>query len=836
MLTRLTFRRLRRRPLRAVLALVAVASGVSLGVSIVIMTSSVSRSLSQFAHRLAGPAPLRIIGATSAGGLEQDVLPVVSRTPGVAAAVPMVQVVTDARTRAGRSENIVVLGVDCSVQALVGQVGCTNESLIELDRSGGAVISGSLARQIGGTGYIETDAVAIPATQTFPIAALDSFNGGRVAVVSLPTAQRLFARQGRLDVIYVLPTKGTTVAALKARLEPAVGDWNGVLSSSEPPPAIAVVTGAIVPIFGLLSLFALGVAGVLVFNIMTLAVEERRRELAVVAALGGTARTVVAGAALEGVAIGAVGGLLGVAGGAILARPLTSSVSGFTRLYVGATISVQVTVAAALTGVLLGALIGGVASALPTRRAMRMDVAAELSMRELRAESRPAAHARRAVVYLAICGAGMILAWIGQRDGALHPWQATIAPIGALVVAVGFLLAAGAVASIIAATGGRLLPSGIGPERIGLSNLGREGRRAGVMTVAISAGIATAFVISSTHSAAQAAISKSITSGHPQELYVSTLGPNNSFNVDAKPSSTLLTSLQHIPGVARIDRNYFVLSGHDTKDLVGVSAFDDPWLNAPVVSGSKSFTSFNAGNVLVGVTLARSHNLHPGSELVLDTPDGLAPVTVGGIWQDGNVAGNDATMPAWLFQRLYGTLPPVSVGLVPAPGVTMAQLAARVDRVDPRLVVETPAQLSREISKSVGQQLAPFDAMQRALLIVAFVAVLSTLLLVGVQRRREFGLLSAVGMEPSQTARMTVAEGAGAGIIGVALSVIGSVIIEIAFAWVLPIDIGYKDPLRLDFSSLAVWVPASLALVVAATMLPAWRNTRLEIVEALQYE
>jgi putative ABC transport system permease protein len=804
-------------------------------VSVVIMTSSVSRSLSLFAHRLAGPAPLRVIGATSEGGLEQSVLPAVLRTPGVAAAIPMVQVVTDARTGAGKAENVVALGVDCSVQELVGQLGCTTQALNELDRSGGAVISGSLSRFMGTSGYIETDGAAVPATRSFPIAALNGFNAGRVAVFSLPTAQRLFGREGRLDVIYVLPAKGTSVSTLRSRLASAVGGWNGVLSSSDPPPAVAVVTGAIVPIFALLSLFAMGVAGVLVFNIMTLAVEERRRELAIVAALGGTPRTVVSGAALEGLLIGAAGGLLGVAGGALLARPLTSSVSSFTRLYIGVTIAVHVTAAAVITGLLLGALVGGVASALPTRRAMRMDVAAELSTRELGAESRPAAYARRALLFLTICGAGMVGAWIGQRNGSLQPWQATIAPIGALVVSVAFLLASGALASMIAA-GLRYLPGTVGPERLGLSNLGREGRRAGVMTVAIGAGIATAFVISSTHAGAQAAISKSITSGHPQELYVSTLGPNNTFNVDAKPSPTLISSLERLPGVARVDRSYFILSGHDSKDLVGVSAFEDAWLTNPVVAGTKSLASFNSGNVLVGVTLARSHHLRPGSHLVLDTPQGFAAVTVGGIWQDGNLAGNAVTMPAWLFERLYGRQPPVSIGLLPAPGVSMADLAARTARVDPRLVVETPSQLAGQVSKSVAQQLAPFDAMQRALLAVAFVAVLSTLLLVGVQRRREFGLLSAVGMEPSQTARMTVAEGAGAGLIGVALAVIGSVVIEIAFAWVLPIDIGYKDPLRLDFASLAVWVPASLALVVAATVLPAWRNARLEVVEALQYE
>lgn len=270
---------------------------------------------------------------------------------------------------------------------------------------------------------------------------------------------------------------------------------------------------------------------------------------------------------------------------------------------------------------------------------------------------------------------------------------------------------------------------------------------------------------------------------------------------------------------------------------MGVSAYDDPWLNAALIEGSKSAQQFASGEVLIGPGLARSRGLRPGSRLLLDTPKGSSSVAVEGIWEDGNVNGNAVTMPMWLFRQLYGDTPPENVGLIPAIGVTPAQLAERVEaaQLATGLHVDTPMQLANDISKGVGQQLAAFE-IQRSLTVVAFVAVLSTMLLVGVQRRRELGLLAAVGMEPGQLAGMTVAEGASAGLIGVALSIGGAVVTTIGFYWILPIIIGYKDPLVFDFASLGLWAPIALVLVTAASLLPAWRNAHLEVIEALHYE
>src|SRR3954454_3114914 len=69
----LALRRLIKQPLRAVIAAVSVAAGVSLALSLVIVVASINASVKDHASELAGPAPLRVIGATTRGGLDQSV-------------------------------------------------------------------------------------------------------------------------------------------------------------------------------------------------------------------------------------------------------------------------------------------------------------------------------------------------------------------------------------------------------------------------------------------------------------------------------------------------------------------------------------------------------------------------------------------------------------------------------------------------------------------------------------------------------------------------------------------------------------------------------------------
>src|SRR5205814_7849367 len=167
------------------------------------------------------------------------------------------------------------------------------------------------------------------------------------------------------------------------------------------------------------------IAAVLVYDTVSLSIEERRRDLAIVAALGGRSRTVVAGTMIETGVLGLLGGILGGVGALAIARPITASMSAFSTRFVGIPVTVHATLAPFVLGALLGAALAAAAAWWPARRAMRMDVAAELSNRQMRNETAPPVRLKRAITFSLLgCGA-LVVCWLAQRNGALASWQPT---------------------------------------------------------------------------------------------------------------------------------------------------------------------------------------------------------------------------------------------------------------------------------------------------------------------------------------------------------------------------------------------------------------------------
>src|SRR5207248_3227049 len=147
-----------------------------------------------------------------------------------------------------------------------------------------------------------------------------------------------------------------------------------------------------------------------------------------------------------------------------------------------------------------------------------------------------------------------------------------------------------------------------------------------------------------------------------------------------------------------------------------------------------------------------------GSTLVVPGLHGMTPLRVGGIWGDPNGLGNGITLSARQFNEIWGQAPTSELYVTTAPGTSAVQLAARINsaHLDPDVRALTPEGLAADIAHDVKGFVSPFWALQRAMLLVAIIATLSTMLLVGVQRRREQGLLAALGMGPGDLARMTL--------------------------------------------------------------------------------
>jgi putative ABC transport system permease protein len=211
---------------------------------------------------------------------------------------------------------------------------------------------------------------------------------------------------------------------------------------------------------------------------------------------------------------------------------------------------------------------------------------------------------------------------------------------------------------------------------------------------------------------------------------------------------------------------------------------------------------------------------------------------VGAIWGDPNNTGRGITLPLSTFRALYGDRPPAELRITPAAGVSIDALERRLEaaKIDPDLEIVNGDELSADLEQSIKGFVTPFTALQRGMLVVALVAVTSTLLLVGVQRRREHGLLLAVGMAPSDLGGMVLTE---AGIVGVAASVLGTVagfVTYVAMMWVSPLLTGLSAPFHFDLAAPLVYGAVGLVFVLLGAALPAWRTSRLDPAVALRYE
>lgn len=834
----LALRRLRRQPLRAVIAAVSVAAGVSLAISLVIVVSSITTSVRDHGRALAGPAPLRVIGATSRGGLDQRVTDAVAKTDGVAAAIPMVQAITLVEDAQDHETPVLAFGIDCRVEAIVGSFGCSDDALAAAGGDGAPpFIPTSLARSLGPGAVLRTDVGRLSLDGAPAVPGLEQLNGGRAVVVPIARAQALFARPGLIDVIYVQPKPGVDLDALKVRLEQVVGPVNGVLGADDPPPVIGVLLISFVPLFSLLTILGLAIGAVLVYNTVSLSVEERRRQLAIVGALGGTGRVLVGGTLVEAGVLGLVGGVMGAFGGIAVAGPITSSLGTFTQRAGGITLKVHAAPSTFVISAVLGLVVGVFAALRPARRARRIDIAAELSNRDLRDETSAKSTARRAIIFSTIIVVALYGCVIAQSGGALEPWQATLAPFAFVVAVAGCTLLVAALAPLVLRLIGRRLAGTSAPRRLAVANLIREPGRTGVMAVALGMAVGVAFITASYTVSLRQGITDNLTK-NLHGVAVSSLEPNNTFNIDAKLSPTVIDAVAHLPNVARVTRATGLVVGHDTRHLIGVSAYEEPFLSAELLNGSKDRTRFEAGEVLIGQGLARETGLRAGGVLHLDTPTGVVDLPVLGVVQDGDFGGRNVQMSYSLLEKIFGPQPVSGVNAIPVPGVSTEQLAAEIKaaQIDPDLRAQTATELAKDITSEIEDQLASFWALQRALLATAFVAVLSTLLLVGVQRRRELGLLAAVGMQPSELARMVLIEAVLVAVVGAVVGVFVSVPMYGGLLLVAPVLIGFKEPFVVDPISALVYVFVAVVVALLGSAWPAWRTSRIEVLSALAYE
>ena len=273
--------------------------------------------------------------------------------------------------------------------------------------------------------------------------------------------------------------------------------------------------------------------------------------------------------------------------------------------------------------------------------------------------------------------------------------------------------------------------------------------------------------------------------------------------------------------------------------------------------------------VLLESGFAQAVEAHPGNEVIVMTPrprvPPLKPVRIAGLLAARGAAGFNkggvVILPPALAKRYFtGPGNITTIDLVLKDGVNERTVAERIQAVLPQgLNVHPPAtrtQLAKETLASLDQGLLLTTVLAVAL---GICIILSTFLMNVTERRRQLAILRAVGSTRWQIIRMLLLEGLVLGILGTVLGcVLGmgggclfmNAIARLYVAAPPPIVLRWSPFISIDtmrllgYPVLFIVQPifltgcfgAGLALVLAATLLPARRAAGLDLFIRPQYE
>src|SRR5262249_11595148 len=225
-----------------------------------------------------------------------------------------------------------------------------------------------------------------------------------------------------------------------------------------------------------------------------------------------------------------------------------------------------------------------------------------------------------------------------------------------------------------------------------------------------------------------------------------------------------------------------------------------------------------------------------GDVLRLQTPRGAQETTVLAVVPYfstviGTIGMDLGQLRAW-FDRPAAT----TLQIAAAPGVDRNRLLADVRRVvqAPNFVYDGRTALAG-IEAPLHQSMFIANAVWIIVVLVAAVALLNTLTLSVLERRREIGVLRAMGSSRQFTLRMVLAEAAGIGVVGGVLGLA----FGLADHWLFSLVSGdmMNFPVSFRPTSMAlVFTTGALALSLLGSLPPALRAARLNIIEAVSVE
>lgn len=661
--------------------------------------------------------------------------------------------------------------------------------------------------------------------------------GATFALFDQPTASEFLLQPGFVDAILVQGDGSVSDEVLTQRINAAL-PTDLKLETLTGEQITAEVQGQIKEVLGIFSTFlivfsyiALGIGSFVIYNVFSITAAQRQRENALLRAIGASRRQVSRAMLVESSLMGIIGSLIGFGLGILLSQALNALLKsvGFEVPTRGLSISPSSFTNTMIAGVVVTIL----AAWLPARRAGRVPPLA--AMRDTALDT-PGKLTYRIIIGLLVVGLGAAGLVAAMNDA---PTQ--ILGLGVLGVFAGILILGPVIARPVALTIGSPLAKLRGVSgAMARQNAARNPKRTSRTAAPVLIGVALVTAFTALAASIRTEIRDTFGSAFTGDFALSV----NSQGFGGIPL-TVTDTISDLDGVAQATGLGFtsvrIIDPNDDTATPSQRGRFVQTINPDTIEGLFDLGVVDGDLASLGddglfVDQDRAEELGWG----IGTP--LQVIRIDGKVIDAQVRGlmsGDTSFANYVASReMFADSPtPIFDSFVYVKAAEGASLDALRDRI---AAVSSDTGIGTLLSRDefiddqaaqVNQILVLIYGLLGLSIIIAIVGIVITLLLSVFERRREIGLLRAVGMTKGQVRSTVRWESVITSLLGAVSGVVLGIVMGVVVVAVLSGE--GTVAFQLPVTGTIVIVLIAFVLGVVAAIYPAWRATKLNVIEAI---
>lgn len=590
--------------------------------------------------------------------------------------------------------------------------------------------------------------------------------------------------------------------------------------------------------FGLIGLL---VGTFLIANTFSMIVAQRTKEFALLRALGASRRQITVSVVFEAVVVGLLGSAVGVVAGMGLVAAIKAVLEAMGNELPGSGLGLSVP--AVLVPIVLGTVVTVVSAWAPARRAGQVQPVE--AMRANESSTATPLVARTVVGSIAIA-AGVAAAAMGAaaQDQETTP-RAVLVGFGLVLVIVGFFLAGPALSIPIVPTLGRIIGApfrAIG--RLAATNSRRNPRRVATTAFALTLGIALVTAIGMLGHTLKASLADSYQNNIKADFILS--GPTGQQFPLPGETTQRVEKLDSIEKTGQVYMAPVLIDGApaqqgspvgevvegDLADTLPITVNDEPGANTQAARDVTGVQGFFAEE-----RVAQARDWKVGQNYPVSGPDG-STVDVP-LLATFSGAGH-MVMPVLVTKAAAdhvvrpGAMQFLQLAVVKKDGVDAEKLRGELEAaVKDLLVVQVmdAKDMADELGGAVDSLLNILYGMLGLAVVIAILGIVNTLTLNVIERRREIGMLRAVGTQRGQVRQMIILESVAIAVFGA----LAGIAIGLGLGWAfLRVLAGEGlDTIAVPWA-LIVWMLVGSAVVgVLSALWPASRAARTAPLDAI---